>query len=144
MPSRSKPTRFVLDNSVVMSWCFKDEANPYADAALEALSEATALVPAVWPLEVVNVLLVAERRKRIKHSDSIRFVSLLTRLPIIVENEWPERTMQDLLALGRSHNLSSYDASYIDLAMKKDCPLATVDKKLIEAAKENDVSILTF
>ena len=51
--------RFVVDNSIVMTWCFEDEASPYADAVLDSLSEAVAVVPAIWPLEVVNVLLVA-------------------------------------------------------------------------------------
>ena len=133
---------FVVDNSVVMSWCFKDETNQYADAVLDKLSETTAIVPAIWPLEVVNVLLVAERRKRLKQADSVRFITLLSKLPIVVEHEWPEKMMTGLLALGRAKNLSSYDASYLDLAMRKDCPLATLDKKLMEAAKEVDVAIL--
>lgn len=73
---------FVIDNSVVMSWCFKDEENQYADDVLDYLSNATAHVPSIWPLEVVNVLLVAERRKRLFESDSVRFISLLYQLPI--------------------------------------------------------------
>lgn len=52
--------------------------------------------------------------------------------------------MKDLLALGRANNLSSYDAAYLDLAMRSDCPIATLDKKLIEAAKKVDVTILEF
>jgi len=135
---------FVIDNSVVMSWCFKDETNEYGDAVLDRLSEATAIVPAIWPLEVVNVLLVAERRNRLKQVDSVRFINLLSQLPIVVEQEGPEKMMKDLLALGRENNLSSYDASYLDLAMKKDCPIATLDKKLMEAGKKVDVTILEF
>ena len=136
--------RFVVDNSVVMSWCFKSEANKYGDAVLDILSESTALVPPIWPLEVVNVLLVAERRNRLKQVDSVRFITLLTQLPIVVELERPERKMKDLLALGRANDLSSYDAAYLDLAMRNDCPIATLDKKLIEAAENVDVTILKF
>ncbi len=135
---------FVIDNSVVMSWCFKDETSQYADAVLDLLSDSTAIAPSIWPLELVNVLLVAERRKRLKQADSIRFITLLSQLPIIVENERPEKVMKDLLALGRANNLSGYDASYLDLAMKKDCPIATLDKKLIEAARTVDVTIVEF
>ena len=131
----------VVDTSVVMSWCFEDETNPYADAVLDHLSKATAIVPAIWTLEVVNLLLMAERRKRLKPADSVRFLSLLSQLPIVVENGRPENSMKDLLALGRSSRLSSYDATYIDLAMRNSCPLATLDKKLIEASREIDVSI---
>jgi predicted nucleic acid-binding protein len=135
---------FVVDNSVVMSWCFNDEANKYGDAVLDILADSTALVPPIWPLEVVNVLLVAERRNRLKQVDSVRFITLLSQLPIIVELEGPERKMKDLLALGRANNLSSYDAAYLDLAMRNDCPIATLDKKLIKAAENVEVTILKF
>ena len=64
---------FVIDTSVVMSWCFKDETNRYADGILDLLEGATALAPSIWPLEVGNVLLVAERRKRLSEADSMRF-----------------------------------------------------------------------
>ena len=133
--------QFVVDNSVVMSWCFKDETNNYADSVLDRLTELVAVVPSIWPLEVVNVLLVAERQKRLSESDSIRFLTLLSQLPIFVEYERSEM-MKELLALARSHNLSSYDASYLDLAMRKGVPIATLDNKLIEAAKRIDVPIL--
>ena len=134
---------FVIDNSVVMSWCFKDETNKYADAILHKLCEARAVVPSIWPLEVVNVLLVAERRKRLSEADSTRFITLLTQLPIIVEQERPENMMKELLTFARANNLSSYDASYLDLAMKRGYPIATSDNKLIQAARRIDVQILS-
>jgi len=133
---------FVVDNSVVMSWCFKDETNNYADIVLSRFNEATAVVPSIWPLEVVNVLLVAERQKRLSESDSIRFITLLSQLPIVVEYERPDMMMKELLALARANNLSSYDASYLDLAMRKGFPIATLDNKLIEAARRIDIPIL--
>jgi predicted nucleic acid-binding protein len=132
---------FVIDNSVVMSWCFKDEISPYADAVLDCFQESTALVPSIWPLEVVNVLLVAERKNRIGEADSVRFITLLSQLPIIVEYELTGRIMNDLLALARKNKLSSYDASYLDLSMRKGLPLATIGTRLIEAAKKTDVPI---
>jgi predicted nucleic acid-binding protein len=132
---------FVVDNSIVMSWCFKDETNQYADTVLEYLTEATAFVPSIWPFEVVNVLLIAERRKRLSEADSVRFMTLLSQLPIIVEHERPERIMADLLALARANNLSSYDASYLDLSMRKGLPIATLDTRLIGAARMAKVPI---
>ena len=134
--------RFVVDNSIVMTWCFRDEANSYADAVLNSLTESVAVVPAIWPLEVVNVLLVTEHRKRLHESDSVRFISLLSQLPIVVERTWPERMMKDLLALGRENSLSSYDAAYLELAMRQGFPIATLDRKLLEAAKRVDIPIL--
>ena len=133
---------FVVDNSVVMSWCFKDETNRYADNVLDKLTDASAVVPSIWPLEVVNVLLVAERQKRLSESDSARFLTLLSQLPIVVEYERPEMMMKELLALARVNDLSSYDASYLDLAMRKGIPIATLDNKLIKAARRIDVPIL--
>ncbi len=133
--------QFVVDNSVVMSWCFKDETDNYADTVLDSLTGATAVVPSIWPLEVVNVLLVAERQKRLGESDSIRFITLLSQLPIFVELEQPEIMMKALLALARANNLSSYDASYLDLAMRKGLPIATLDNRLIEAAGKIGVPI---
>jgi predicted nucleic acid-binding protein len=134
---------FVIDNSVVMSWCFKDQANPYADSILAKLTEAVAYVPSVWSLEVVNVLLAAERKKCISEADSVHFISLLSQLPIVVEYESPEKAMKDLLGLARTQSLSSYNASYLDLAMRKGLPLATLDEKLRNAAKSTKVALLT-
>ena len=132
---------FVVDNSVVMSWYFKDETNKYADTILDKLTDTIAVVPSIWPLEVVNVLIVAERQRRLSESDSIRFLTLLSQLPIVLEYERPEM-MKELLALARAYNLSSYDASYLYLAMRKGLPIATLDKKLIEAAGRIEVPIL--
>jgi len=134
---------FVIDNSVVMSWCFKDETSKYTDTVLDYLEKATAYVPTIWPLEVSNVLLVAERKKRLSQSDSSRFISLLFELPIIVEPESPERMLSEILALAREYKLSSYDASYLDLAMRKGLPIATTDKNIITAARRSSVSILS-
>ena len=133
---------FVVDNSVVMTWCFKDETNQYADAVLDSLETAKAFVPSVWPLEVGNVLLVAEHKDRLSEADSTRFIALLTELPIIVEQEQPERVIMEILALAREHKLSSYDASYLDLAMRKGLPIATLDNNLIAAAKCSQVPIV--
>ncbi len=134
---------FVVDNSVVMSWCFKNETNEYADAVLDLLCETTAFVPSIWPLEVVNVLVTAERRGRLSEADTVRFITLLSQLPIHVEQERPERIMKDLTALAREHNLSSYDASYLDLSMKRGLSIATLDARLMEAAKKINVSLLS-
>jgi len=88
------------------------------------------------------VLLVAERRKRLSPTDSMRFLTLLAQLPIIVEQERIEKRMGELLDLGRANNLSSYDASYLVLAMRRGVPLATLDKNLIAAASQEAVPLL--
>ena len=125
-----------------MTWCFQDEMVPYAEAVLDSLAEAVAVVPAIWPLEVINVLLVAERNGRLHEADSVRFVSLIGQLPIMVDRSWTERLMRDLLAIGRIHNLSSYDTAYLELAMRQGLPIASLDKRLHQAARRIDLPIL--
>ncbi len=134
--------RFVLDNSIVMSWCFEGESDGLADAVLERLQEATAIVPSIWPLEVGNVLLVAERRGRLSEADSTHFLSMLAALPIYSEPETPQRAMSQILFLAREHKLSTYDASYLDLAMREGVPIATLDKGLRRAAAQCQVEVL--
>lgn len=128
--------RFVLDNSIVMSWCFEDEYSEYGGAVLDSLDEGEAVVPAIWPLEVANVLLVAERRGRLAKADSSRFLALLAELSIVVEQERPERMLKEIMALARDQNLSAYEASYLDLAMRLGLPIASQDTSLLKAAKK--------
>ena len=133
--------RFVVDNSIVMSWCFADEGDRYAEAVLESLETGNAFVPAIWPLEVGNVLLVAERKKRIGEAAAVRFLSLLDGLPITVEQETPDRMLREIVALARKYELSTYDASYLDLAMRLGAPISTRDAALIKAAKKCKVPL---
>jgi len=132
---------FVLDASVALSWGFEDETTPYTEAVLEALAECEAVVPAIWPLEVGNGILMAERRGRLSHADAVQFLTLLRQLPIRVEPEPPERMLGEILALAREQGLSTYDASYLDLAMRLGLPLATQDDQLREAAARCGVRV---
>ena len=95
------PGRFVVDNSVVMAWCFEDETNNYTDSILDRLEESEAVVPAIWPLEAGNVLLVAERNSRLDRADVMRFLELVSSLPIAVEQESPTRMLNEIVALAR-------------------------------------------
>lgn len=133
---------FVIDNSVVMAWCFDDEANAYSDGIQEMLIEHKALVPAVWPLEVTNVLLVAERNKRISKAKSGHFIALLSQLPIEVESVEAKWVFHETLALARQYSLSSYGASYLELSIRKGLPIATQDKAILRAAKNIQIEIL--
>ena len=132
---------FVLDASVTMSWCFDDEKTGYADQVLGALVDRAAAVPSVWSLEVTNVLLMAEKRSRISPADSTRFLRLLRTLPVMFFPDPPARMTAEVLALGRAHALTAYDASYLDLAMREGCPLATLDAQLRAALPGAAVSL---
>ncbi len=133
---------FVIDNSIVMAWCFEDEASDYTDAIQELLIDNKAFVPAIWPLEVANVLLVAERKKRISKADSGHFIALLSQLPIEVGPAESDRIFHDTLSMARQYRLSSYDASYLDIAIRKGTPIATLNKAIIRAAKDLKVQII--
>ncbi len=128
-------TDFVVDNSIVMAWCFDDEANAYTDSIQNRLIENTAYVPAIWPLEVTNVLLVAERTKRIGRANSGYFITLLSQLPIKVSPTGAESAFHDIISLARQYRLSSYDASYLELAIRKGLPIASLDSAIVRAAK---------
>lgn len=136
------PGRFVVDNSVVMAWCFEDETNNYTDSILDRLEESEAVVPAIWPLEAGNVLLVAERNSRLDRADVMRFLELVSSLPIAVEQESPTRMLTEIVALARELGLTTYDASYLDLAMRSGLPIATQDKSLMKAARKCGVALL--
>jgi len=132
---------FVLDTSVTMSWCFHDEANAYADAVLDSLTHHAALAPSIWPLEVGNVLLVAEKKTRIAPLDSLQFLSLLSSLPIHVENLTQQRMLDAVFLLAREQGLSSYDAAYLDLAIQNGLQIATLDQSLQKAAARKGVGL---
>jgi predicted nucleic acid-binding protein len=134
--------RFVVDCSVVMSWCFEDETDEYSDSVLDLLAGAEAVVPSIWPLEVANVLLVAERRKRLTEADSAQFLKLLSELPIVIDHETSDRALSDILFVGRQQGLSSYDAAYLELAMREGAALATQDEKLKKASKKCGVPLV--
>lgn len=125
--------RFVVDASVTLSWCFADEGGALAEATLDALHAGEVLVPAIWTLEVANVLLVVERRGRLTQAESEQFLGLLEKLPIHVDMTSAQAISQRILALGRDYRLSSYDAAYLELAMREGLPLATADAALLQA-----------
>ncbi|MHB8422799.1 MAG: type II toxin-antitoxin system VapC family toxin [Leptospirales bacterium] len=118
---------------------FKDERNEYAEAVLECFEAGEAFVPAIWPLEVGNVLLVVERKKHLSEASTNRFLALVNNLPITVEQESPERMLKEIVSLARENGLSTYDASYLDLAMRLGLPISTKDASLLKVAKKCQV-----
>lgn len=131
---------FVVDASVTLAWCFEDEASPQTETILDMLSDDTAVVPSLWELEVSNVLLLGERRRRLTESQTARFVALLGQLPILVDSAIVN--MEAVLAVGRHHALTAYDAAYLVLAEREGIPLATLDTKLRNAARAVGVELI--
>jgi predicted nucleic acid-binding protein len=133
---------FVIDASVTLAWCFADESSPYADAILERLTIEEARVPSIWPLEVANGLRSAERRGRLRPEEVPRLRELLSALPVGIDEVSLASALGDVLAIGRSLDISVYDASYIELAVREDAPLATVDDRLRGAAERAGVELV--
>jgi predicted nucleic acid-binding protein len=133
---------FVLDVSLSCAWGFADEASEEAWAVLEMLQVGRAHVPALWLWETANVLVQAERRGRISPAAIRSFLGLLEGLPISIDQPTAGSVWHDALSLARNHRLTSYDAAYLELAMRRDLPMATRDKALQEAARLEGVALL--
>ena len=133
---------FIVDCSIAMAWLFNDEATPKTAALLNRLATETALVPAWWFIEITNVLAMAERKGRIKPTESDAFIADLSKLGIERDDEAPDRAFTHLWALCRRHRLTSYDAIYLDLAVRRNLPLATLDDALRKAAHKSGVRLL--
>ena len=132
----------VVDASVALAWCFPDEASDYADAVLVALEGRRILVPAVWPLEITNALVVAERRKRVSPPEVRRFVELLEGLTIHEDSLPVAGSVSNILPLAREYGLSAYDTSYLEVAIRHGVPLATLDTGLAKASRKAGVELL--
>jgi len=133
---------FVVDCSVAMAWLFHDEATPKTAALLNRLATETALVPGWWFIEITNVLALTGRRGRITPTQSDAFIADLGKLGIERDDEAPDRAFTHLLALCRTHRLTGYDAVYLDLAVRRNLPLATLDEDLRKSAKKLGVRLL--
>ncbi len=130
---------FVLDASVTLAWAFDDERNRAALDALERLRTDEAVVAPLWPLEVTNGLLAAERRGRITAADAGRFAHLVRSLPIVVDPVARVRVFESTVSLARTHGLTTYDASYLEVAVRLGIPLVTLDGELRAAAEAEGV-----
>ncbi len=132
--------RFVLDASVTLCWCFRDEQHPLADTAFSLLRNGNeAIVPALWWFEIRNGVTQGIRKRRI---DEIEMASFFVRLAemLIQVMRLPETFA--VLSLARRHHLTFYDAAYLELAQRENVPLATLDQALARAAVAEAVPLI--
>lgn len=132
----------VLDASLTLSWYFDDEATPATDAVLDRVSEAGAVVPGLWRLEVADALQSALRRKRITPDYRDGALAALAQLPIAVDSDADACVWTTTLRLADRFGLTVNDATYLDLARRRALPLATLDADLRKAAASLDVALL--
>lgn len=134
---------FVADCSMTIAWLLKDEVTSATDKVLDLLGRgASAFVPALWRWEVSNVLLGAERKKRITKGQVNSHLSLLISLPIEQDEISFNQAWSATHQLAQKHKLTSYDAAYLELALRRGLPLASLDSDLRAAAKTEKLEIL--
>ena len=134
---------FVVDASATLPWCFEDEATPWTEGLLDRLRDGDKIVvPAHWPTEISNGLLMAVRRKRIQPGRPELFWALLSVLPIAVELPLSAEQAKAILAMSERFELTVYDAVYLELAKRMALPLATLDSALIKAASLEGILLL--
>ena len=130
---------FVLDASISAAWALPDETSVLADNLLTLAQLDGAVVPSLWWYEIRSILLIAERRKRIATADADLFLRSLARMAIRVAGLGDG---QSILRLARVHQLSVYDAAYLELALRESLPLGTLDRNLARAAEQENVVVL--
>jgi predicted nucleic acid-binding protein len=132
----------VIDSSVALAWCFEDEASPETDKLFERVLEYGAVVPGLWYLELSNVLLQAEKSGRISAGDIATRLDLIAELPISIDQQTTVRAWHEILTLARAQRLTTYDATYLELASRRGIPLLTKDEDLAQAAMRLGVVVL--
>lgn len=130
----------VLDNSVVSGWLLANQATPYTNAIAQRLHDDRAVAPALLRLEYTNVLRTACKRNRISAQQAQEAIAELAALPLDIDQEPPEAGQ--LLTLALRYDLTSYDAAYLDLALRRQLPIATQDAALAEAARLAGVGVV--
>ena len=139
--------RFVLDNSVVMRWLLQDgsdERLAYAQKVLAVMvqEDSVALVPGIWALEAANVMVKAQAKQLVTEARCCAFAGLLQDMAIATDPDTAAHALGDTLQLARRFELSSYDASYLELALREGLPLATLDGDLRSAMLQTGVALL--
>jgi predicted nucleic acid-binding protein len=130
----------VIDASVTLCWFFSAQSCALADNALTAARTDLILVPGLWWYEVRNVLIVYERKRKIREADTRGFLHDLAQMTILIDRAHDEK---EIMSLARIHKLTVYDASYLELAIRENAQLATLDSELVRAAKAEKVTLLS-
>jgi predicted nucleic acid-binding protein len=132
----------VVDSSVALTWCFEDERTPATIGVLERIVESGAMAPSLWPLEVLNALAMAQRRKRLDAARRQRMAGFLRDLPIVLDHDTAAQAWTVTAHLAERFRLTLYDAAYLELAQRRVLPLATLDSELRAAANSLGIELL--
>ena len=138
--------RCVLDASITITWLLKDAGERSEAYAFDVLKQIRTLgaeihVPATWGLEIANVIARSEAKGFVTEAQSEGFLAMLSAAPIFVDGSTAAHALSETVQLARRYRLSSYDASYLELAMRGGLPLATLDEALQKAATKAGVKL---
>jgi predicted nucleic acid-binding protein len=133
---------WIVDCSIAMAWCFEDEVTQRTEALLDRMESDPVVVPLHWPLEVTNVLRSAVRKGRLSEAKAAEKVAALMSLPIRYDLLTHQVAFAGTWQLARKYKLTSYDAAYLELALRLGAPLATDDEDLAEAARKAGAALL--
>ncbi len=114
-----------------------------ANAVIRHMADEAAYVPAIWPLEVANGLLMGQRRGRLTAAEVGSFLEEIRPFEFIIDAPSHSSAVDVILGLARRTGLSAYDASYLELAMRLGLPLATLDQRLADTATRAGVRLIT-
>lgn len=131
----------VLDSSMTLAWFLPDEAATAPKELLDRVTDDGAVVPSLWPVEVGNAFLVAQRARRVTAAARMKALQQLALLPIELDTETTARAWSNSFALGEHYGLTLYDAVYLELAIRRDLPLASFDRPLCNAARSAGVEV---
>jgi predicted nucleic acid-binding protein len=132
----------VIDASPTVAWLFSGERAEAPQAILRRVAAEGALVPSLWRLEVANMLRNAVRRKRCDLGYATRCLERLGRLEIVVDAETDRHAWGRTRQLSLEHDLTAYDAAYLELAIRRRKPLASRDSALIKAGRSAGLDVL--
>jgi predicted nucleic acid-binding protein len=133
---------FVIDASITAAWVMADEQSDLADRVIDSLDEKIATAPHLWALEMASILTVSERRKRITPAQKKMMAKAVEQLGVVEQPHTQAAVFGTIMDLAITHQLSAYDAAYLELAMRLDLPLATLDAALRKAAKTEGVILM--
>lgn len=129
----------VVDCSVTLPWFLEDERSKFTDDLLDAIDRSEFWAPSLWRIEMLNGLLMAERRKRIDRPWRITSVEQVARLNVRVDSALPR--VAAIGELAARHGLSAYGAAYLELAKRQDFAMATLDRDLVKAAAAEGIAV---
>jgi predicted nucleic acid-binding protein len=132
----------VLDSSVTVAWFYSGETTSAVRLVFERLTQDGAWVPALWRLEVANILEMSVRRGRHDFAFSQATLADLSSLPINLDPETDQRAWDATLQLAHLYRLTVYDAAYLEVAKRRGLPLATLDRELRAAAAAENIPLL--